>query len=132
MQRAAALRLLSVVVLGACGGDDAAGSDTGPRIVDASEFEFGDEVLEVAAGSDVIVELHNKGSLEHNWTLLDAGVAATTASDILPGDVIASVNADPARSESVTFVAPAPGTYRVVCVVPGHLEGGMETSLGSR
>ena len=103
MQRAAALLLLSVVVLGACGGDDAAGSDTGPRIVDASEFEFGDEVLEVAAGSDVIVELRDKGSLEHNWTLLDAGVAATTASDILPGDVIASVNADPARSESDKF-----------------------------
>ena len=79
MQRAAALLLLSVVVLGACGGDDAAGSDTGPRIVDASEFEFGDEVLEVAAGSDVIVELRNKGSLEHNWTLLDAGVAVSVS-----------------------------------------------------
>ena len=44
-------------------------------------------------GSEVIVELRNVGSLEHTWTVLQAGVAVTTGEEVMPDQVIAVMSA---------------------------------------
>ena len=114
------------IVLSACGGGDA---DPSPRVVNASDFEF--DVVAVAAGQEVTVQLRNSGNVEHNWTLLAAGVSVATSAEVVDSDVLATVTADPSQSVSTRFTAPAPGTYQVICIIEGHLEAGMNAMLVS-
>ena len=37
--------------------------------------------------------------------------------------------ARPGQTQRIRFLAPAPGTYRVVCTVAGHAEAGMTGTL---
>lgn len=56
------------------------------------------------------------------------GDQAETAADLVQLQPI--VRAGPRTSAEARFTArTAPGTYRVVCTIPGHLEAGMETTL---
>ena len=88
--------VLFIVVIGAaCGGGDDSGSagiTASPTIV-ASDFAYDQDVIDVQAGSEVIVELRNVGSLEHTWTVLQAGVAVTTGEEVMPDQVIAVMSA---------------------------------------
>ena len=44
--------------------------------------------------------------------------------------VFRELRAGPGERTSDTFLAPSqPGTYQVICKVPGHLEAGMEGEL---
>ena len=131
--RRATLVLLIVVIGAACGGGDDSGSagiTASPTIV-ASDFAYDQDVIEVQAGTEVVVELRNVGTLEHTWTVLQAGVAVTTGEAVMPDQVIAVMSAAAASASTLTFVAPAPGDYQIVCTVPGHLEAGMEATLRS-
>ena len=130
--RALVLAVSMMVVVAACGGDDDSpkGGGESPVVIDANEFEFkGDDPVRVTAGAEVVLELRNRGSIEHNWTLLAAGVGAAGSEEITAADIVAQVAADASKAGTVQFVAPSPGTYRVVCTIPGHLEAGMEASL---
>lgn len=122
-----------LLVVAACGDDDApASSGDSPIVVDADEFEFkGPDPIRVTSGAEIVVELRNRGSIEHNWALLASGVSATGSDQITAAHIIAQVSADASQADSVQFTAPAAGTYRVVCTVPGHLEAGMEALLVS-
>lgn len=120
------------VLLAACGGgDDSGDRDPSRQVVNASDFEFDRERVEVVAGLPTSVELLNRGSLEHTWTVLRAGASPTTAEDVGDGDVLFSLEADSSQSSSGLFTPPDPGVYRIVCLVPGHLEAGMAAELVS-
>ena len=130
--RSITLAAVLVVVVSACGGgDDGAPADTGPRTVVASDFAFDRDVIEVQAGTEVVIELRNVGSVEHTWTVLKAGVTVTTGEDVMPDQVIAVTSADASSAATVTFIAPAAGDYQILCTIDGHLEAGMEATLRS-
>ena len=106
-------------------------ADPSPRVVNASDFDVDVDVVAVAAGQEVTVQLRNSGNVEHNWTLLAAGVSVATSAEVVDSDVLATVTADPSQSVSTRFTAPAPGTYQVICIIEGHLEAGMNAMLVS-
>jgi plastocyanin len=89
--------------------------DDGPPPVEVSmvEYAFAPQEVTVAPGQDLAIA--NDGAIDHSYLVVDlakglelAGGDAGTLS--LPDDV-------------------EPGTYRVICDLPGHVEEGMVGSL---
>ncbi len=83
-------------------------------VIGATEFSFEPSTVEVPTGKPVNLTLVNDGSTVHNLTIPALGV---------------SVVAGPGQRATVGFVAPAPGTYQIVCTIPGHAEAGMTGTL---
>jgi azurin len=85
-------------------------------------------------GSKITVNLkNNSGANKHNWVLTRPGQGDAVATDgITAGEGAGYVKAndnrvialigliDPGKSGSVTFDAPAAGTYDYICTFPGH------------
>lgn len=123
MKRLSAL-LLVVIPLTACGGGDDSGD--GAISVALDDFSFAPAVVSASAGTDVTITASNIGGIQHSWVLLDEGEEVTTTAGITDDRILAATSdLDPGTSESITFTAPAPGTYQIVCQVPGHTEAGM-------
>ena len=117
---AAALVLLTT----ACGATRPAAADkSGPAprevTVTATEMAFSPAAIEVAAGQPVKLTFRNNGVVEHNWQ------------GQVDGETIL-VTAQPRQSASKTFIPHTPGTYRIVCSVPGHEQAGMVATLTVR
>jgi azurin len=104
--------------------------------------------IDATAGQKITVTLTNVGKLPkvamaHNFVLLKAGtdvsafaLAAMTHQETgyLPPDmadkvIAASKLLGPGESDTVTFIAPAAGTYDYICTFPGHALAGMRGTL---
>lgn len=120
----AASMLVALVVASGCG--EGAGLQA-----EAFEYGFRPDTWAVTAGEEVRVTLENTGGIGHDWVLLDLGPSVETFTDLSPDRVLARVEEVPAgETVSVTFTAPSqPGTYQVICSIPGHLEQGMRGTL---
>jgi uncharacterized cupredoxin-like copper-binding protein len=109
--------------MGACGGGgDDGGGETGETggdggaatfSVTGTEFAFDPASLSVPADEEITVELVNGGTIEHDFTLDEAGVKIAVPAT---------------ETGSASFTVPA-GTYTFYCSVPGHREAGMEGTL---
>lgn len=81
------------------------------------EVELGDLFIEPAmihaAAGAVTFKVHNVGGTEHNFVI--EGVGAT---DMIPPDGSADLTVDLDT-----------GSYKVICAVPGHADGGMKARL---
>jgi uncharacterized cupredoxin-like copper-binding protein len=84
--------------------------------ITATEMAFSPTTVEVRAGQPVALTLRNTGVVEHNWQ----GKI---------GDEMIVVTAMPKQSATRTFTAHTPGTYKIVCSVPGHEQAGMIATL---
>ena len=81
--------------------------------VTAKEFAFDPATLSVPADEEVTIEVVNAGTVEHDFTLDEAGAKIPT----------------PATETASGSFTVAAGTYTFYCSVPGHREAGMEGSL---
>ena len=112
----------------------------------AGEFKFSNTALEAPAGSKITLKFNNKtdpgAAVNHNWVLVKSGNedavvnAGTAAGDaagwLKAGDpnVIAHTKlVKGGESDTITFDAPAAGTYTYLCSFPGHYAGGMKGTL---
>lgn len=101
--------------------------NAGPPItikLESKDFEFIPNVEAATNGQGVRIELHNLGSVEHNFVF----PTKTIAEDPEPwatndGKLIAK--AQPGSTGKGGFTAPAPGEYAFYCNVPGHAALGM-------
>lgn len=116
---------LAFLVLAACG----------PKSVTVDlqlqEYKFIPDTIEVPAGSEVTVNLSNKGTLDHEMVIMVLGSEATVPfdEDDEP-NVFWEHELAPGTQETVTFTAPTePGTYQLVCGIPAHFEQGMKGTL---
>lgn len=120
--------LLALLWLGvACASEPAPVADV--LNVKAQDLAFDQTQLAVPAGAKVTVNLTNTGSLEHNWVLVHEAVELAT---VTPADAInqaASEILAGGKSTTLTFTAPAPGSYQFICTVPGHAIAGMVGKL---
>jgi uncharacterized cupredoxin-like copper-binding protein len=120
--------LALALLLVACGGDDEA--ETASLTFEGNDsLQFNPATASVPAGSEVTVNLNNTGALEHSWTLVanDADVATATEADAINSASTGTVAGG--ASDTLTFTAPAAGTYKYICTVPGHAAGGMVGTL---
>jgi uncharacterized cupredoxin-like copper-binding protein len=96
----------------------ARGAPSGPQqvTVQASEFSFSPANLTVKANQAVQVTLRNSGSVVHDWTV--QGLEPPV-----------HVQAQPGQSASGQFTFNRAGTFRIICVEPGHEAAGMVGQL---
>ncbi len=102
------------------------------------EMKYNKDLLTVKAGQKVTLVLKHAGNMEkaamgHNWTLLKKGVdmqefaveaIAANDNNYIPkgtNKVIAHTTMIGGGEEtSITFEAPAKGSYQFLCTFPGH------------
>jgi len=133
MQRWAAVAVLAAgLVVGACGGggsDKAKSSENGqpradktalvtpngPKVeVTAKEFGFTPSTLTMKAGEPTTVVFVNNGSIEHDFTVSDAGFKLAVPAG---------------QTGQKVLTIPKPGTYQFHCSVPGHEGAGMKGTI---
>lgn len=118
------------------GGSAAAGPVTLDLGSDGENLAFDKTELSVSAGQQVTVNFkNNSAAQQHNWVLIkggdaeakvvaDAGLTAGADKDYLPADttnILAHTKlSNGGETVSVTFTAPAAGTYQYICTAPGH------------
>lgn len=120
----AAASLAAVALLAACGGDDdtaapapdageASGSGGAVTVV-AEDVDFGADAYEADAG-EVTFEYVNEGIIEHSLVIEDVDgfrLLVETRGDVDRGSV-----------------GLEPGSYTLLCDIPGHAQSGMVADL---
>lgn len=99
--------------------------------VELSDFSITPTQLSVPAGIEIQIKVANKGTVEHNFYIMQYGVEV---GDMFDEEDIANAYWDadvqPDDIADLTFTAPdQPGTYQIVCGMPGHLQAGMVGTL---
>ncbi len=110
---------LGVTACGGGGGQQGGGQQTagGPAAtvrVSEKEWMIEDQPATAKAGSVKFV-IKNEGTIEHNFVIKELNVEVATS--IPPGQ---------SKEGSITL---KPGTYTLICNIPGHEEAGMKTTL---
>ena len=136
--RFAVLALAISLPAAACGGDDSPADETAASLtIDMVEFAFEPVNATVSAGQQVEVTVNNKGSIRHEWVVLQEGVRLEDEADkpddeaVFQSDFVHfEIDLEAGLSETGTMTAPEnPGTYQIVCAIPGHLSAGMVGEL---
>ncbi len=132
------------LAIAACGGAAAPAAPAAPAAAKSEvtleiaskgeELLYDKDKLEAPAGSKITVKLKNSSTaLQHNWVLVKPGTTDTVANDgVAAGEAADYIKAQDANviahikmvkageTGSVTFDAPAPGSYPYICTFPGH------------
>ncbi len=136
----AALPLLLVLLVAACGGGSAAhGSPTpaaptdGALTVRAFEWGFEPEAIVLPRGEQVRIVLENGGATLHNFKV-EGELAAEVIESHSTGPLSRDegelfVGADAGRQGTLDFNAQESGTFTFYCTIQGHRELGMEGVL---
>lgn len=113
----------------ACGGSDTTENSEPENITldfkGYDEFRYEPQSASVPTGAQVTVNFENTGTLEHNWLLISdrTDPLEATEADAIAGATSGEIAGG--ETATFTFTAPPPGSYKVVCTVPGHAAGGM-------
>jgi P-type Cu+ transporter len=83
--------------------------------VTARDTAFTPADLRVDAGRTVVLSFRNDDPMFHDWEV--EGLANVDA------------GARPGQTRTIRFTIDEPGTYRILCTVPGHAEAGMAGTL---
>lgn len=136
--RGAGLLLAGALVLAGCNGDgadgdaaDGGGGGGGEADITATttEYEFTPDAWTVAAG-EFSIELVNEGTVEHEWAVIALGEDIESEAEFTEDIVLLEVEAiDAGESTTESFTIDEPGTYQVICALPGHFDEGMEGTL---
>ena len=114
---------------GGGGGAAASGGPSDSLEIVATEFAFDPVEAEVFADQDAAVALVNDGSVEHNWTVLEAGTTIGSESEFEESMVLEAVgNAASGETAEGAIILEA-GEYQVICTISGHLDAGMQGTV---
>jgi uncharacterized cupredoxin-like copper-binding protein len=126
------LAAISLAVAACDGGDEASTS----LDVTATEFQFSPTEWTIPAGEEITIDITNDGSVLHEWVLMQPGVRIESEDDLpeteeelLADFVYVEDEVEAGDSKTLTFTAPAAGTYQVICAIEGHFNSGMEGTL---
>lgn len=127
-------KVLSLVafalVLAACGGNAA---EATAITVTVNEFAFDPNPITAIAGMPVEITLVNDGAVEHDFVIetipvKDVSVeGAMDDHEMSAGHEEFDLHTSTAAGETsvLRFTPTEPGTYQIICSVPGHKEAGM-------
>ena len=122
-----------MLVLGACGGG-AASSTVAAVNVEANDFKFEPARITVKPGQSVKMTFRNKGSVDHDFSVMKIPVANSKSSDIsttghdmshMAVEPDLHVVAAPGKSSTWELTPNQAGEYEFQCTVVGHKEAGM-------
>jgi uncharacterized cupredoxin-like copper-binding protein len=136
--------VLLAFALAACGGGDthddgdAHSGDNAPLefVIEAHDFGFTPDMIEVSVGQPVRLTFNNVGLLEHDWSVTHIAVSHVrehSAQSGGHGDHMHAAGPEPdlhvaavAGEQGVLEFTPTePGEYDIICTVTGHEEAGM-------
>jgi uncharacterized cupredoxin-like copper-binding protein len=107
--------IVLVATLAEGGDDDTNNTGTRPGLrVSMTDFAFDPDPITVA-GDEAQLLVVNDGHVVHDLVIQELGKGT---SDVAVGDEF-----------ELDLTGQPPGTYRVICDIPGHLEAGMETEI---
>ena len=124
-----------VVALAALSAACSSGGGEGTVIeVNAQDMRFVPEVIDVPVGQEVTLRLKNLDPNEHDLEVRGLTPATTAGGGHggeheTAGSQVVAVHTKANKTASVKFRADQPGTYEVVCTVPGHEQSGMAARL---
>lgn len=76
--------------------------------------------LTLTAGHAYIMTVHNVGTMQHSWAIVDA---KNSSANVLWNSATQGIN--PGLDAQITFTAGSSGSYFYICQVPGHVELGL-------
>jgi uncharacterized cupredoxin-like copper-binding protein len=108
--------ILWIILLVAVLGIAACGAKAEPQAVTlrAQDIKFDMQTLTVKAGQPVELTYINEGVIDHAFQI---------------DNVVAEQKVRPGETHTFRFTIQEPGTYRFVCVMPGHEMAGMVGAL---
>jgi uncharacterized cupredoxin-like copper-binding protein len=126
------LILVFLVLLTACASK--ASQPETELIVEMSDFAYSPSSITLPAGQPVTLSLNNTGKIEHDFVV--EAIDATT--EVIQDNGSNAhhahgaeqnydlhVSARPGETSIVQLTIAEPGTYKIICSVPGHKEAGM-------
>lgn len=127
------LPVFLAVLLSACAG----GSAPTKVSVTMSEFAFEPASITVTAGQPVEITLVNEGAIEHDFAIEVIPVQDVSTEGSMSGHDMTDEHSEfalhtatgPGETSVLRFTPTQPGTYKIICSVPGHLEAGMTGEL---
>ncbi len=81
-------------------------------------------MITLKAGQSYTVTVHNVGTMQHNWAIVDTKSSTAT---VLWNSATSFIN--PNSDAKVTFQAGSAGNYFYICQVPGHVALGLWGSI---
>jgi uncharacterized cupredoxin-like copper-binding protein len=121
------------VAMGACDGGEEASTELE---VTTSDFQFTPNTWTVPAAEEISIDITNDGSVLHEWVLMQPGVNIESEADLpeteeelLADFVYVEDEVEAGATKTLTFTAPAVGTYQVICAIETHFDAGMEGTL---
>jgi len=125
---AGTLAMLVVVLLLALGGGGGPADPSASVTIEGTDFAYSPDPVLALAG-EVEINFENKGKTGHDFVLLREGVRISRPEEFVDSMSIGripSIAKDTGVTRTVTL---EPGTYQIVCLLPDHLEAGMEADL---
>jgi len=116
--RAAAVAMVMVALLAACGGGSGGTQPAGSTQVTLSEYKFAPSSITVQHGK-VIFWLVNSGNVAHDMAMRDGSNNRIATSDL--------ISAGDSKEFDVNDIAA--GTYTIFCTQQGHESSGMKGTL---
>ena len=126
----------AVLILSACGGG--ASTTANSHTITLSDFKIATDTTNFAPGSYTFT-IKNDGPSQHELLIfrsnLQPAAFPTDASGDMQEDgagvtkVSDGDNIDPGKTQSRTVDLSQPGTYALVCNLPGHFKAGMYTTI---
>lgn len=99
----------------------------------AENTRFEPAVIEIPASTEVTLRLKNLDPNEHDLEVRGLTPAKKTGGGhdghAGAGSETIAVHAKANKTASIKFVADKPGTYEVICTIPGHEQAGMVAKL---
>ena len=113
---AAAAAIFSIVGMGlALRNDGGGGGAAAAPTIDANLTEFAIELSSAQIGAGGTITVHTGGTTAHDL--------AIRQTDLTTGSI------DPGGSATLDVSDLEPGTYELICTIPGHVGSGMSTTL---
>jgi len=119
--------MMLALLLTACGNSGAATKIN----FTMTDFAFSPGELTIPAGQKITLHITHDGTVEHNFIVMKYGTDAGEMFDEADkANVLWEMDLQPGDSKTVVFTAPEqPGTYQILCGMPGHMQSGMVGKL---